>query len=154
MGLWLAWWAGSAVASEGPSRTFALSVAALALGVPTAKAILGPRVRPGFIAVEVPVLLLLFSTLVFRGRSADELAYNPLDAAAQFRVLCVALAMILALVALISRPLALPSNGRLTSRPIRLYILYIVVVFLGAPLVRQPGADRATGASNSWRASS
>ena len=109
-------------------------MAALALGVPTAKAILGPRVRPGVIAVEVPVLLLLFSTLVFRGRSADDLAYNPLDAAAQYRVLCVALAMVLALAGLLSRPLAIPSNGRLTSRPIRLYILYIAVVFLGAPL--------------------
>jgi O-antigen ligase len=133
-GLWLAWWAGSAVASEGSRRTFAMSLAALAVGVPTLKAILGRHVRPGFIAVEVPVLLLLLSTLVFRGRSADDLAYNPLDAAAQFRVLCVALALILGAVALISRPHAAPSNGRLTSLPIRLYFLYVFVVFLGAPV--------------------
>jgi O-antigen ligase len=134
LGLWLAWWAGSAVASEGSRRTFALSLAALAVGVPTVRAILGRHLRPGFIAVEVPVLLLLLSTLVFRGRSADELAYNPLDAAAQFRVLFVALALILGAMALISRPHAAPSNGRLTSLPIRLYFLYVFVVFLGAPV--------------------
>jgi O-antigen ligase len=134
LGLWLAWWAGSAVASEGSRRTFAVSLAALAVGVPTVKAILGRHVRPGFIAVEAPVLLLLLSTLVFRGRSADELAYNPLDAAAQFRVLCVALALALGAVALISQPHAGPTNGRLTSLPIRLYFLYVFVVFLGAPV--------------------
>jgi hypothetical protein len=111
-----------------------LSLAALAVGVPTVRAILGRHVRPGFIAVEAPVLLLLLSTLVFRGRSADELAYNPLDAAAQFRVLCVALALMLGALALISRPHAAPSSGRPTSLPIRLYFLYVVVVFLGAPL--------------------
>jgi O-antigen ligase len=134
LGLWLAWWAGSAVASEGSRRTFAVSLAAVAVGVPTVKAVLGRRVRPGFIAVEAPVLLLLLSTLVFRGRSADELAYNPLDAAAQFRVLCVALALALGAVALISRPHAVPSNGRLTSLPIRVYFIYVFVVFLGAPV--------------------
>jgi O-antigen ligase len=122
------------VASEGPRRTFALSLAALAVGVPTVKARLGRRLRPGFIAVEVPVLLLLVSTLVFRARSADQLAYDPLDPAAQFRVLCVAVALILGAAALISRPHAAPSNGRLTSLPIRLYFLYVFVVFLGAPL--------------------
>ena len=111
LGAWLAWWAGSAVASEGPRRTFALSLAALAVGVPTVRAVLGRRVRPGFIAVEVPVLLLLLSTLVFRGRSADELAYNPLDPAAQFRVLCVALALMLGALALISRPYAAPRTA-------------------------------------------
>jgi O-antigen ligase len=95
---------------------------------------LGRHVRSGFIAVEAPVLLLLLSTLVFRGRSADELAYNPLDAAAQFRVLCVAVALTLGVLALISRPHATPSNGRLTSLPIRLYFLYVFVVFLSAPL--------------------
>jgi O-antigen ligase len=134
LGLWLAWWAGSAVASEGSRRTFAVSLAALAVGVPTVRAILGRHVRPGFIAVEAPVLLLLLSTLVFRGRSADELAYNPLDPAAQFRVLCVALALMLGAMALISRPHAAPSNGRLSSLPIRLFFLYVFVVFLGAPV--------------------
>jgi O-antigen ligase len=132
--LLLAWWAGSAVASEGSRRTFALSLAALAVGVPTVRSILGRHLRPGFIAVEAPVLLLLLSTLVFRGRSADELAYNPLDSAAQFRVLCVALALMLGAIALISQPHAAPSNGRLTSLPIRLYFLYVFVVFLGAPV--------------------
>jgi O-antigen ligase len=134
LGLSLAWWAGSAVASAGPRRTFALSLAALAIGVPTVRAVLGRHLRAGFIAVEAPVLLLLISTLVFRGRSADQLAYNPLDAAAQFRVLCVALALMLGAMALISRPHAVPSNGRLTSLPIRLYFLYVFVVFLGAPV--------------------
>jgi O-antigen ligase len=134
LGLWLAWWAGSAVASEGSRRTFAVSLAAVAVGVPTVKAVLGRRVRPGFIAVEAPVLLLMLSTFVFRGRSADQLAYNPLDAAAQFRVLCVALALMLGALALISQPHAVPSNGRLTSLPIRLYFIYVFVVFLGAPV--------------------
>ncbi len=133
LGLLLAWWAGSAVAAGGTRQTLAISVAALAVGVPTLRAIFGGRIRAGFISVEIPLLLMAVSTLVFRGRSADELAYSPLDPAAQFRVLCVALAMILAALALISRPLAVPSNGRATSLPIRVFFLYVVVVFLGAP---------------------
>jgi O-antigen ligase len=134
LAMWLAWWAGSAVAAGGPGRTLALSLAALAVGIPTVWATLARRVRPGFLAVEAPVLLLLFSTLVFRVRSADELAFDPLDPSAQFRVLCVALALALGGVALISRPYAHPSNGRLTSRPIRLFLLYVFIVFLGAPM--------------------
>jgi O-antigen ligase len=132
--MWLAWWAGSAVAAGGPGRTLALSLAALAVGIPTVRVTLARRLRPGFLTVEAPVLLLLISTLVFRIRSAYELAYNPLDPSAQFRVICVALALMLGGLALISRPYAHPSNGRLTSRPVRLYLLYVFVVFLGAPM--------------------
>src|SRR5687768_6712011 len=85
----LLWWLGRAVAIDGPGRGTALVVAAVALAIPVAWTLLAKRVGQGALALEVPLLLLVFSTLVFRGRSADALATNPLDPAAQFRVAAV-----------------------------------------------------------------
>ena len=97
-----------------------------------------PRSRfcPGYWAVEVPVLLLLISTLVFRLRDAQALAANPLDQAAIFRVGCVGSALLLGWIALMLPGRShLDDQGtreRLTSRPFRLFSLYVLVVFVGA----------------------
>ena len=91
--------------------------------------------RPGYWALEVPVLLLLFSTLVFRQRDAQQLSANPLDQAALYRVACVGLALLLGWTALIlDRRGANDHDGgqRLTTRPFRLFSFYVVVVFAGA----------------------
>jgi O-antigen ligase len=93
--------------------------------------LLARRVGYGALALELPVLLLLLSTLVFRQRSAVDLAGDPLDAAAQFRVAAVGLAALLGIFALVwGQGVGLK---RVTTLPFRLYALYVLVVFAGAP---------------------
>jgi O-antigen ligase len=83
-----------------------------------------------YLAVEAPILLLLLSTLVFRTRATTDIAQNPLDAAAGYRVACVTGALLLAWIALI-----VPRRSqaiRPTPFTFRLFAVYIAVVFLGA----------------------
>jgi O-antigen ligase len=98
------------------------------------KIFLSRRIGPGAIAIEIPLLLLLASTLVWRERSAGALAANPLDSAGLVRVGCISIAMLLGGLALMSpaRPEATPRH-RLTTLPFRLYLCYIAVVVVGAP---------------------
>jgi O-antigen ligase len=130
LGLVLAWWAGSAAPLEGGRRTLALTLAFAAAAGPVAWALIPSRLRQGFLSIELPILLLLVSTLTLRIRTAADLAYNPLDPAAQFRVLCVLTAGLLGAVAF-TRPGSRTAAQRLPS-PFFLYAIYIVVVFLGA----------------------
>ncbi|MBA3631059.1 MAG: hypothetical protein H0W55_15555, partial [Actinobacteria bacterium] len=44
--------------------------------------------RYGYLSIEVPVLLLLLSKLVFRVRDAEALVDNPVDSAGAFRLAC------------------------------------------------------------------
>jgi O-antigen ligase len=129
-GLVIAWWAGSAAPLEGGHRTLVLMVAVAAGAGPVAWALVPSRLRQGFMSIELPLLLLLLSTLTFRIRTAADLAYDPLDSAAQFRVLCVLTAGLLGAVAL-TRPRSRAAVQELPS-PFFLYSIYIVVVFLGA----------------------
>jgi O-antigen ligase len=79
------------------------------------------------LAVEVPVLAVLVSGLVFRVRANEQITENPLDTAGLFRVAFLGLALLLAAVAFM--------NGRhaaIPSRPIRLYTLYAVTALVGA----------------------
>lgn len=83
-----------------------------------------------YLVVEAPIVLLLVSTLVFRVRDTAALSQNPLDAAAAYRVLCVAAALLLAWTAILD-----PSRARNSARlpfPFRLFFVYVGVVFLGA----------------------
>ncbi len=132
----LAWWMGAAVAGGGRRLTLALGIAGVGLLLPVA-AVAANRLRYAVFAVEVPVVLLLVSNLVIRGRTTQELAANPLDAAGQFRVACIGLAGLLGLAAFLS---AGASTGqRTTSLPLRLYIAYTLVVFAGVLLsVNEP----------------
>jgi O-antigen ligase len=126
------------------------------------------RVIPvGVLAVEVPLALLLASTLVFRTRSVQEIGYNPLDPAAQFRVACLGVAGVLAGAALITRPA--PDVRRVTTVPFQIYGAYVGVVLLGAflsvrviwtlyrgaelviAMVALAGAHRAVGADAARR---
>jgi hypothetical protein len=125
----LAWWMGAAVAGGGQRLAVALGIAGVALLLPLAA--VAARLRDGIFALEVPVVLLLVSNLVIRGRTTQQLAANPLDAAGQFRVAFVALAGLLALAAFLSTETA---SQRLTSLPFRLYMAYTLVVFAGVPL--------------------
>lgn len=150
-GLLLAGWIGRAVASEGPSRTMALGLGAAVGGGSLVWWGFRGRVREHFLAVEAPVLLLLASQLVFRIRDAEALAEDPLDTAGLFRVACVGAALGLGFLAATS-PQRRVVAERLTTRPFRLYLLYIAVVFLGAipslnpPLTAYRGVELLTGA--------
>ena len=86
----------------------------------------------GYFSIEVPVGLLLLSTLVFRMRDAGALADNPLDSAALYRLACVGAAALLAWLTLL-RPRATSERVPIPT-PVVLFGVYVAVVFLGAPL--------------------
>src|SRR5207237_9768568 len=61
-------------------------------------------------------------------------AANPVDTAGGFRVVCVGLAGLLGLAALLGPRTDSMAQETITTRPIRLFAAYVVVVFAGAPL--------------------
>lgn len=93
------------------------------------------RSRPGYLAIEVPVLLILLSTLTLRysfaggPQTAAELTDAPFDIFSIFKLACTGLAAALGLLAL-SAPRAKTAE-RLTTRPVRLYATYALVAFAG-----------------------
>lgn len=112
-------------------------VAGFAVGlasVPIARGVLFRGVRHSFLTVEVPMVLLLLGTLVFRVRSAQDIAVDPLDPAAQLRVALMVMGLALGGIALISPAQAASSVVRSMTLPMRIYAIYVVVVFVGAPL--------------------
>jgi O-antigen ligase len=127
----LLWLMGRAVGVGGTPQVIALAVAGGILLSVLGAVFLVRRVGWGALALEVPVLLLLLSTLVFRQRSATDLAGDPLDLAAQVRVAAVAVAGILGLFALLWGQKA-GAGQRVTTLPLRLFAIYVVIVFLGA----------------------
>ena len=123
--------AGFAIASGGLLGKIAIVCAVIMLVGTLLWAVFHARIAAGFAAVELPLLLLLASTMTLRERDVTALATNPLDPAGSFRVLCVGAAFVLGMLALTSRH-ERQYIGRLTTRPFRLYCLYIGVVFLGS----------------------
>ena len=87
--------------------------------------------RPGTLAVEVPVVLLGLSSLVFRMRDTTSLSTNPLDAAGLFRLACIGGAAILCVMALLQSDIKGGLASLRTARPLWLYAAYIVVICLG-----------------------
>jgi O-antigen ligase len=128
----VAWLAGNAIAAGGRRGMLAMAVGIAILGGLAVGAIARVRPKAGFEAVELPVFLILLTELVFRARDAESLASNPLDTAGLFRVACLGGALLLAALALTS-PIR-HGRDRVTTRPFRLYCLYVLVVFVGAPL--------------------
>ena len=126
-----------AVAAGGLWRSLALGAATLGLGASLSSVVVSRKALKGVLFVEVPVLLLLASSLVWRVRTTDDIAADPLDAAGQIRVGCVGLAGLLALTALVWPARSETRVGR-TPLPFRLYGAYVLVVFAGAPLSVQP----------------
>jgi O-antigen ligase len=126
-----------AVAAGGLWRAVALGATTLGLGASLSSVVVSRRALRGVLFVEVPVLLLLASSLVWRVRTTDDIAADPLDAAGQIRVGCVGLAGLLALTALVWPARSETRAGR-TPLPFRLYGAYVLVVFAGAPLSVQP----------------
>jgi O-antigen ligase len=126
--------AGVAVSLEGPLAggmgTITVLFAAAAIVIHRLD-----RTRPGYLAIEVPVLLILLSTLTLRysfaggPQSAAQLTENPFDIFSLFRLACTGMAAALGLLALTS-PRA-RSAERLTTRPARFYSAYALVAFMG-----------------------
>jgi O-antigen ligase len=126
-----------AVGAGGLWRSLALGGAALGLGASLSSVVASRRALRGVLFVEVPVLLLLASSLVWRVRTTDDIAADPLDAAGLVRVGCVGLAGLLALIALVW-PAPYQQRAGRTPLPFRLYGAYVLVVFAGAPLSVEP----------------
>jgi hypothetical protein len=130
---------GRAVAIGGQLAILAFLLTILIAGGAVAWSFFENRAVTGYIAIEVPALLLCASTLVFRERDTVALADNPLDPAGFFRVLCVGAALMFGLGSLLT-----PVDKdhaflrRVTSRPFRLYVAYVFVVFLGAAFSVSP----------------
>jgi O-antigen ligase len=124
--------AGMAVVSGGLARVLIVVASCVVVLLSITPWIVPDHVKHGYLAVELPLVLLLLSTLVFRLRDTEALAANPLDSAAFFRVGCVAAALLLSILALCYNDWEAPEPVR--SRPFRLYGFYVVVVFIGAPL--------------------
>jgi hypothetical protein len=86
----------------------------------------------GYFSIELPLALMLISTLVFRSRDATALANNPLDSAAIIRLVSVGAAAVVAWIGFLRPPL---DTVRVPMPPAIIpYALYIAVVFMGAPL--------------------
>ena len=127
------WWIGGAIEKGGPVEGFLLSLAVMTIVGVVASVVVRVWGLRAVLSVEAPLLLLLMSTFVLRQRSADDIAYDPLDPAAQFRVACVAVALLLAGIAVISsRHPSRRGELGLIARPLRFYIAYVWVVFIGA----------------------
>jgi O-antigen ligase len=109
-----------------------LAVAVAGAAVATA-VVLRIRVpsRPGTLAVEVPVVLLGLSSLVFRMRDTTSLSTNPLDAAGLFRLACIGGAALLCVMALLQSDIRGGLASLRAARPLWLYAAYIVVICLG-----------------------
>jgi len=131
--------AGVAVSVGGLARILTLVLACVIFLTSIVPLLVKEHIKNGYMVIEVPVTILLLSTLVFRQRDADTLAQDPLDAAALFRVAFVAIALFLALVSLTS-PSGVDAGERrsLKARPFTLFALYIAVVFVGSRFAVQP----------------
>ena len=129
----LAWRSGLLVGDGTLGTRVVPAVAAVAILGPLAARLLLTRLGEGALALEVPVVLLLGSTMVFRERGAADLAYDPLDSAAQLRVVFVGLAALLGAAALLRGTRPGEARWRMPL-PFALYVIYMVVVFVGAPL--------------------
>jgi O-antigen ligase len=81
-------------------------------------------------------LILIASTLVWRGRSTQSLESNPLDAAALVRVALIGLGGLLALMFLAHPPKS--TQRRRLPLPVTLLVLYVVAAFAGAATSRLP----------------
>jgi O-antigen ligase len=124
--------AGYALAAGGMRASFAIGIGLTVAGATIFAPLVRDRLKTDFAAVELPALFILLSELILRQRDAESLATNPLDTAGLYRVGCLAAAALLGALALTSS--ADERKDRITTRPFRLYCLYVGVVFIGAPL--------------------
>lgn len=88
--------------------------------------------HPSVLVVEIPVALMLLSTLVLRIRDASALSDNPLDPAGIYRVAAVGLAGLIAMVSLAM------GNVRPPRLPSKFFALYVLASFLAVPISLMP----------------
>jgi hypothetical protein len=88
-----------------------------------------PRYTFGYVAIELPAIFILIASLGLRARTADDLAANPLDFVGLLRLGSTAIACMLGVLACISAQ-SKPDETT-TNRPLRFYIGYSVVAFVG-----------------------
>jgi len=124
--------AGAAVAAGGKWMLAAAVIVALPVAALVVPRAIGRRtVREGFLAVELPLFFVLCSDLTFRIRTTDQLSANPFDAAGIVRAGFQGLALMFAVMALLSPSADTVDRPRFTTRPVRLYLLYVAVACVG-----------------------
>ena len=131
LGITAALAAGGAIVRGGSTQyVYGALVAAVLIGSVAWTAFERRKLR-AYLAIEVPLVLLLLSTLVLRQRDAEALSDNPLDPAGLFRVVCIGGAVLLGVTCFFF-PVTLEGEARITTRPFRLYCFYVLVVFVGS----------------------
>ncbi len=99
---------------------------------------LAPRRHPGpALAVELPVLALLLSTVSFRAREAVELAAHPLDGVAILALTFTGIAGLLGFVALLS-PVRASVRKPVMTLPTEVYALYVFIAAVGVLVSSMP----------------
>jgi O-antigen ligase len=88
-----------------------------------------PRYSFGYMAIEVPALLILIASLGLRARTAEDLAANPLDFVGLLRLATTALACMLGIIACISAKRI--EGETTTNRPLRIYMVYAAIACTG-----------------------
>ena len=132
-----------------------VAAAAGALVLAVAASVFARRVsqHPGYLGIEVPAVLILISTLVWRLRDTTSLASQPLDAAGILRLATLGLGGMLGLLAIMRgdvRGLLARLRG---SRPLLIYTAYVGVVYPVASR-RRSRSSRRSGPRTSSRCSS
>ena len=93
--------------------------------------------RIGILTIEVPIVLLVVSDMTFRVRTTEDLSNNPFDTAGIVRAVLQCVALLLAIPALMAPGKREPGE-RFTTRPFRLYCLYVVVAAAGIAMSQAP----------------
>jgi O-antigen ligase len=124
--------------AAGQSTLLVVGSSVAVIGITLTPVILGHRYKSDLWAVELPITLLLASTFIFTVRTAEDLAASPLDSAALRTVAVVGLASLLGAIAFLSADHPVKTNGAITTLPVRLYALYVVIVFVAAPISVHP----------------
>ena len=131
--------AGAAVALGGKWALLAIAAVAAPFSVLFMKHALRDRTASAhFLSIEIPLLFVLFSDLTVRIRSTDALSANPFDAAGILRAALQGIALVLALFALLSPPADTWQQHRLTTRPFRLYLVYVLIALVGVAMSALP----------------
>ena len=87
--------------------------------------------RPGYLGIEVPAVLVLVSTLVWRLRDTTSLASQPLDAAGLVRLATLGLGGLLAFIAVTRGDVKSVLSRLRDARALWIYVAYLGVVILG-----------------------
>jgi hypothetical protein len=122
--------AGAGIATGGTAATLGGAIAGLTVVGALATRLRIPQ-RVGVLAIEAPIVLLALSSLVFRMRDTNAISNNPLDSAGLFRMGCIGLATLLAVMAIMRSDVRGKMATLRRARPLWTYVGYLVIATIG-----------------------